>query len=291
MANLIQNLQNVLTSKDPLLAVETQRIILKEVLQAYVLDYLYNHPVYRRLNFYGGTCLHVVYGLNRLSEDLDFDNSVGLDLCQLSPDLVQYFHKTFGYTEASIKVQEGEGDSLSPGIFRFTLRFPVLNALGMSPHQSEALHLKVEVSQHQQVAVLQRTPVLIYGRSLVAVHFSLETMMAGMMLACLERGGQAHRFEKGRSGVQIKGRDFYDLLWFMQQHIQPLEEKLARDGQQRYTSRSAMQALQVKIAQIKKQDLAVDLLPMFEVRTFIDDWLDAFHEIFLRLVAGYLEEK
>ncbi len=47
---------------------------MKEVLQAYVLDYLYNHPSYRRLNFYGGTCLHVVYGLNRLSEDLDFDN-------------------------------------------------------------------------------------------------------------------------------------------------------------------------------------------------------------------------
>jgi predicted nucleotidyltransferase component of viral defense system len=39
-----------------------------------VLDYLYNHTIYRRLNFYGGTCLHVVYGLNRLSEDLGFDN-------------------------------------------------------------------------------------------------------------------------------------------------------------------------------------------------------------------------
>jgi len=281
MATLIQTLQSVLAGKDPLLAVETRRIILKVVLQAYVLDYLYNHPRYRRLNFYGGTCLHVVYGLNRLSEDLDFDNSAGLDLSQLAPDLTQHFQQTFGYAEASAKVQEGEG-----GILRVTLKFPVLNALGLSPHPSEALHLKVEVSQHNQVAVIQRTPMLVYGRSLVAAHFSLETMMAGKMLACLERN-----FERGRSSLQIKGRDFYDLLWFMQQRIQPLEEKLARDGKQPYTTVSAMLALQEKVTQIKSRDLAVDLLPMFESRQFIEAWLEAFHETFQRLAQGYLGDK
>jgi hypothetical protein len=280
MATLIQTLQNVLASKDPLLAVETKHIILKEVLQAYVLDYLYNHPHYRRLAFYGGTCLHVVYGLNRLSEDLDFDNSAGLDLDRLAPNLLQHFQKTYGYPEASAKLQEGEG-----GIARVTLKFPVLNALGLSSQPTEALHLKVEVSQHRQVAVIQRTPVLVYGRSLVAAHFSLETMMAGKMIACLERN-----FERGRSGIQIKGRDFYDLLWFMQQRIQPLEEKLAQDGQQPYTTNSAMLALQDKIAHIKARDLALDLLPMFELRSFIEAWLESFHETFRRLTVGYLDK-
>ena len=97
MATLIQALQNVLAGKELLLAPETKRIILKEMLQAYVLDYLYNHTSYRRLNFYGGTCLHVVYGLNRLSEDLDFDNQADLDLSHLANDLVEYFQKSFGY--------------------------------------------------------------------------------------------------------------------------------------------------------------------------------------------------
>jgi hypothetical protein len=278
MATLIQTLQNVLTSKDPLLASETRRIILKEVLQAYVLDYLYNHTAYRRLNFYGGTCLHVVYGLNRLSEDLDFDNQAGLDLDYLANDLVQYFHKSFGYNDASAKIQQGEG-----GILRVTLKFPMLNALGLSPHPSEALHLKVEVSQHKQVAAIQRTPVFVFGRSLVAAHFSLETMMAGKMLACLQRN-----FKRGRSGTQIKGRDFYDLLWFMQQNIQPLEEKLARDGQQPYTIDSAMLALQEKVVNINTRDLATDLLPMFESRQYIEAWLEAFHENFQEFVKGYL---
>lgn len=290
MATLIQTLQNVLDAKDPHLAIETKRILLKEVLQAYVLDYIYNHPNYRRLNFYGGTCLHVIYGLNRLSEDLDFDNTAEVDLGQLSADLAGHFHKTFGYADASTKVQEGAGAGAKtggawPGIYRITLRFPLLNDLGLSPRASEALHLKVEVSQHQQAAVIQRTPVFVHGRSLVATHFSLESMMAGKMIACLERN-----FEKGNSGVQIKGRDFYDLLWFMQQKIQPLEEKLARDGAQPYTTHSAMLVLQEKITGIKVHDLALDLLPMFESRSFIEAWLEAFHPTFERLAAGYLGE-
>jgi len=284
MATLMQTLQAVLDTKDPLLAVETKRILLKEVLQAYVLDYIYNHPQYRRLNFYGGTCLHMIYGLNRLSEDLDFDNTAGVDISQLPTDLAGYFQKTFGYPEVLAKVQEGAGVGAWPGIHRVTLRFPLLNELGLSQHASEALHLKVEVSQHHQVAMIQRTPVLVHGRSLVAAHFSLESMMAGKMIACLERN-----FEKGRSSAQIKGRDFYDLLWFMQQNVRPLEEKLERDGVQPYTTPSAMQALQDKIAGIKVRNLAVDLLPMFESRAFIEAWLEAFHQTFERLVIGYLD--
>ena len=45
MATLIQSMQNVLSQKDPLLANDTKRVILKEFLQAYTLDFLYNHPV------------------------------------------------------------------------------------------------------------------------------------------------------------------------------------------------------------------------------------------------------
>jgi predicted nucleotidyltransferase component of viral defense system len=96
MATLIQSMQNVLSQKDPLLSNETKRVILKEFLQAYTLDFLYNHPVYRKLNFYGGTCLHIIYGLNRLSEDIDLDNSIGMRLGDLEEDLLTYYPPTLG---------------------------------------------------------------------------------------------------------------------------------------------------------------------------------------------------
>lgn len=281
MATLIQTLQNVLESKDPLLANETKRIILKASLQAYTLDYLYNHPAYRKLNFYGGTCLHVVYGLNRLSEDLDLDNGDGNNLSRLEEDLLAYFHKTLGYADAAVKAQKGAN-----GILRITLKFPLLAALGLASAPNESLHLKVEISHHKQTAVIKKTPVFYYGRSIVPAHFSLETMMAGKMIACLERN-----FQRGREGATLKGRDYFDLLWFMQKHVKPLEEKLANDGAKAYTIQSAMLALKDKIDHIRKEDLASDLLPMFESGTFIEVWLDGFHDNFHNSLQLYLGKR
>ena len=280
MASLIQTLQHTLDSKDPLLPVETKRILLKEVLQAYILDFLYNHPAYRHLNFYGGTCLHVIYGLNRLSEDLDFDNIAEMDLAHLRDDLLGLFRKSLGYGPAEIGTQSAEN-----GILRATVKLPLLNELGLSPHRNAALHLKVEISHHKQMAVLQNTPIYYMGRSFVPSHFSLETMMAGKMIACLERN-----FQRGREGAFIKGRDYYDLLWFMQKNVQPLGEKLAKDGEKPYTAQSAMLALKAKVASISAADLSVDLLPMFESRTFIESWVEQFHASFERYAAGYLKE-
>ena len=277
MATLIQLMQNILSQKDPLLLNETKRVILKEFLQAYTLDFLYNHPVYRKLNFYGGTCLHVIFGLNRLSEDIDLDNSNGVDLSNLENDLLTFFRSNIGYADVTAKTQMGEW-----GVRRTTLKFPILYALGLTSHANEPLHLKVEVSQHKQISIIRKTPVLLFGRSFVAAHFSLETMMAGKMLACLERN-----FQKGE-GVTIKGRDFYDLLWFMQQKIMPLEDKLANDGCQSYTVQSAMELLGEKIAEMKLSDLAEDLLPLFEQRSFIEAWLEGFKENFREYVKSYM---
>jgi hypothetical protein len=278
MANLMQGLQYALNQKDPRLSMETKRVILKEVLQSYVLDFLYNHPAYRRLNFYGGTCLHVVYELNRLSEDIDLDNSAGADVSALADDLSAMFRNTFGYADALCQTQRIEND-----ILRVTIKFPVLRELGLSGHGNESLHLKVEISHHVQTAVIQKTPIFYYGRSFVPSHFSLETMMAGKMIACLERS-----FQRGRDGAMIKGRDFYDLLWFMQKGIQPLSEKLAADGKISYTRSAAMKALREKVAGIRADDLAVDLLPLFESRSFIASWLESFHANVERYIEGYL---
>lgn len=278
MATLIQSMQNLLSQKDPSLANETKRIILKEYLQAYALDFLYNHPVYRKLNFYGGTCLHILYGLNRLSEDIDLDNSNEIDLSHLEEDLLTHFRVNIGYSDVTAKTQVGEW-----GIRRTTLKFPILYPLGLSLHTNEPLHLKVEVSQHKQVAIIRKTPVLFYGRSFVAAHFSLETMMAGKMLACLERN-----FQKGTRGTEIKGRDYYDLLWFMQQKIQPLEEKLAKDGLKPYTVRSAMLELSHKVDEIRFTDLAEDLLPLIEQRSFVKAWLEGFKDNFTEYVKNYM---
>ena len=278
MATLIQSMQNILSQKDPSLAFETKRIILKKFLQAYTLDFLYNHPSYKKLKFYGGTCLHLLYGLNRLSEDIDLDNSNEISLQNLQDDLLNFYRTNVGYNSITAGTQIGE-----KGIQGITLKFPVLFDLGLTRHADESLNLKVEISQHKQLAIIKKTPVLVFGRSFVAAHFSLETMMAGKMLACLERN-----FQKGKSSVAVKGRDFYDLLWFMQRNVQPMEEKLAEDGNRSYSVHSAMELLAEKIDGLKASDLAVDLLPLFEERPFIEAWLESFKQNFFEYRKNYL---
>jgi len=278
MATIIQILRNTLNSMDPMLANETKRIHLKEALQSLVLDFIYNHYLYRGLNFYGGTCLHVIYELNRLSGDIDLDNSMDVDLENFVDDLKDYFHKVLSYRDLSVKHQESQ-----QGIIRVTLRFPVLYELGLSPHSDEMLHLKVEIGQHHQVAVIKRTPVIHFGRSFVPTHFSLETMMAGKMIACLERS-----FQVGKTAITIKGRDYYDLLWFMQQRIQPFLQKLESDGAKSYSVKSAMLELQEKVGTIRHKDLEIDLLPLFEQRAFIDAWISSFHDNFEEFLRYYI---
>ena len=74
----------------------------------------------------------------------------------------------------------------------------------------------------------------------------------------------------------------------MQKGVQPLQQKLASDGAESYTVQSALLALSRKVATIRTADLAVDLLPMFESRTFIEAWLEHFHANFERCYAAYL---
>src|SRR3989344_8921876 len=50
------------------------RGLLREYLQYQILGIIFNHPLGRKLSFLGGTCLRIVYNLNRFSEDIDFDN-------------------------------------------------------------------------------------------------------------------------------------------------------------------------------------------------------------------------
>ncbi|RYF66919.1 MAG: nucleotidyl transferase AbiEii/AbiGii toxin family protein, partial [Cytophagaceae bacterium] len=51
------------------------RFVLREYLQHKLLQLIYDSEFANRFQFLGGTCLRIVHGNSRFSEDLDFDNS------------------------------------------------------------------------------------------------------------------------------------------------------------------------------------------------------------------------
>ena len=246
------------------------KFALKEYLQLLILDYLSASQYIRKITFIGGTNLRLVKGIDRFSEDLDFDcNDLSKKEFTEMTDSVLRLLINNGFR---VTIKDKETDKLQA--FRRSFLFPeFLFDLELTGHREERFLIKIE-SQDQQIVY---QPVIT---NIKACGFFFpfpvppdDVLCAMKISAMLSRQ---------------KGRDFYDLLWFMQQRIQPLEEKLEKDGIQPYDIKSAMLALQDNIEQIKPKDLSIDLLPLFEKRACTEAWIDSFHENFNRFVRYYL---
>jgi len=189
------------------------RNLLKVYLQVLVLDFIYGQSKYKHLVFYGGSCLHHLFGLPRLSEDLDFvDFSKKTSLKALEKDLENHFLRNYLTTIKTARQK-----------FRIYLKFPILKMLNLAKGgESDLLFVKVEIfipSKDFGNYITQITPYFKNNKSLMVVSFDLPTLMATKINAILNR-----RWERVTiSGEKIiaKGRDYFDLMWYLQKGIKP----------------------------------------------------------------------
>lgn len=191
-----------------------RRNILKEYLQIVVLDYLYSNPVYGKLVFYGGSCLAQCHGLPRLSEDLDFvDIKCDIDIKKLASDMTNYFRD-----KTDLKIISAMQK------FRVSLKFPLLKELGLSGESdSDFLLLKIEVFRDDgrlRDCPVEAVPIFKMNRSIIVKAFDLPTLMATKIRAVLHRKWE--RTDKsGKTIANVKGRDYFDLIWYLRKGIAP----------------------------------------------------------------------
>ena len=191
-----------------------KRNLLKEYLQIVVLDFIYSHPTYSQLLFYGGSALAHCFDLERLSEDLDFiDEKKKINVAKLSKDLEEYFGKR---TDLEVKTTVQK--------FRIYLKFLILRELGISTRdETDTLFLKVEVYSEFDFCKSYKTdirPVFKYNRSILIKTFDQATLMATKIRVIFFRKWEKTD-KQGRTTVKVKGRDYFDLLWYLQKGIQP----------------------------------------------------------------------
>lgn len=192
--------------------------VLKEHLQIYILYFIYTHPKYmKNLIFTGGTCLRHFFGLARLSEDIDFDYLGVIDSAKLADEIKDFFAKKYKFQDiqASIK-QHGE---------QILLRFPVLQELGLLYRdRSNVLLVKVDLSANpSKNFAVATTSKSVHGFNFVARHYDLPSLMAGKLHAVLTR-----KYLRGKENEKsIKGRDYFDLLWFVKKGVRPNLERLS----------------------------------------------------------------
>ncbi|HMY80948.1 MAG TPA: nucleotidyl transferase AbiEii/AbiGii toxin family protein [Candidatus Absconditabacterales bacterium] len=181
---------------------------IKEVLQTYILSYIYNDSRFGSLIFYGGTAMRFCHNLNRLSEDLDF---IGIGFTyqdELAIGLQSYFAK-IGLV-CDFKHQK----------FRTTLKFhDLLSHFDLKFENSNDLYLKIEISDNFEFATgyhIEFFPIQKYDLSLFIRSLNISDLMGTKLNAVLYRTRTNER-----KGATFKGRDIYDLFRYLTQKIKP----------------------------------------------------------------------
>lgn len=246
-------------------------VMLKERLQGRILHAIYSHEEYKKLCFVGGTALRRLENLPRVSEDLDFNTLKVPNLLDLGNFIVNYFNKN-KLPNVDFSVQQ------SAVVYRLTIKFKVLFECGFSRLPEEKLHVKIEITETpERLSVI--TPIILDGLPIAIKHNPIEIMMSGKIFACLNRV-----WEKGTTGIKIKGRDYFDLIWYMEKGIIPDKATLKENG---LTIQSAFDALDRKVEGLKAEDLYEDLQTFFPNQDYIQARCENFHESYRKYRIRY----
>jgi hypothetical protein len=174
------------------------RNVTREYLQARILGALQRMGAMIPLAFHGGTALRFLYASARYSEDLDF---------ALEREESRYDFRAYLQAIRSELTPEGYVVELKVNDQRAVhsafVRFPgLLYELGLSPHRSEVLAVKIEVDTKPPAGAGLATTVVRRHVTLQLQHHDRASLLAGKLHAVLQR-------------PYVKGRDLYDLFWYL----------------------------------------------------------------------------
>ncbi len=188
------HLRSLVRGLDPLVG----RNVLREYIQARILEGLQRAGAMSPLAFRGGTALRFLYGLRRYSEDLDFalEGPPGLyDLRGWMKATARQFRREGYETEGSVR----DRGTVHTGWIRVR---GALYETGLSPHRDETLGVKVDVDTNPPSGAVTATRLVRRHVSVRLHHHDRASLLAGKLHTVMCR-------------PWTKGRDIYDLAWYL----------------------------------------------------------------------------
>ncbi len=182
----------------PLRGPAFRKHILKEYVECLALEWIARSPWASRLAFIGGTNLRLVSGIDRFSEDLDFDckDFPPEDFAAFTDALVR--HLVRNGLPATAKAAE----SARLSAYRRSILFPgFLKDCGLSAFSEERFMMKIE-AQDQGVPYPRATAAVNHCGFFFPVPVPPAPVLCAMKLSALLS--------------RAKGRDFYDAVFLLQ---------------------------------------------------------------------------
>lgn len=250
---------------------------LKEVMQDIALLGLWRAKFFEKAAFYGGTALRILYHLDRFSEDLDF--------ILLSPnedfDLTPYLSaltkeiSSFGlFVEVKEKIKTKES-MIKSAFLKANTREHVIQ-IGAPDEVSklfqleETTKIKLEIDTNPSSGFDTESKGVFSPIPFFIKTLDLPSLFAGKLHAVLFR----------EWGNRIKGRDWFDMLWFVQKKIkvnyQFLENKMRQTGhyetKEPLTPEILQGLLKRKIDSLDIDRAKEDIIRFIQDKRLIEGW-------------------
>lgn len=198
---------------------EAQRAGVREYLQMRILQSLQGVGAMIPLAFHGGTALRFLYQLPRYSEDLDFALERHPDQYDFRKYLAAIQHDMTAETY-DVEIKLNERHIVHSAFIRFR---GLYHQLGISPHETELLAIKLEIDTNPPAHAGLDTTLVQHHVAVHLQHHDQASLFAGKLHAILQR-------------EYVKGRDWYDLYWYLNQtqwaspNFSMLNSALAQSG-------------------------------------------------------------
>jgi len=282
MENIILEMKKIVENSKGEASFINIRNRLKEYLHYFVLDFIYNSE-FKNMVFYGGSCLRIVYDLPRMSIDLDFEADKETDFNKLKKSLEKHFSVTLKLKDKFYIRGEKKGKNVN----RIFLNFPLMNEIGLSSHKDEVLKVRIDIMSVPKEYLKKLIPLLTlkskYGKGFVIRHYDLSTLFASKLAAILDRPQKGFSVGEEEKKINFKGRDFYDLWWYMDRKILP-NEKMLKLKNIKGSVGDVFNKIALFISKRKlKEGIKNDLEPLFFKPDFANNFADNFRINFQRL--------
>lgn len=195
-----------------LLTVHDHENALKEIIQEIVLLGLWRSKFYEKAVFHGGSALRILHKLDRFSEDLDFsliqpDNTL---------DIKKYLSAVKSELELwnfEVSTEERNKKNKSTIDSAFSKANTLIHLLkidsNLKTHKNAVMKIKLEIDQEPAIGFANDLKYHLHPIPFTIKTMTLPSLFAGKMYALLCRTVRTN----------IKGRDWYDLVWFVKNNI------------------------------------------------------------------------
>lgn len=243
---------------------------LHEIIQELALAGLWRSKFFETAAFYEGTSLRILYGLDRLSEDLDFSLLKPNPSFDLSPYLSAIENELMA-SGLQIKVEQKikHPDAKIHSAFLKTNTLETFIRIGLTHQErkttqiNKAIKIKIEMDIDPPPNFSTEIKTLLSPFPFSARSYIPEDLFAGKMHAILFREYK----------VRVKGRDWYDFVWYVGRgthlNLNHLEARMRQSGHWNRAS-SLTQEEFLKILENKIKNLNIHSAKE-DIQNFIKD--------------------